>query len=790
MLALAAALVFASELGLHAPFRANPLACLLAAALLVVARPSWCTRGNWIAGSCLCALVLLRSQALPIPVVHGATPGSAQVAREVTSDATPLRTGRYRQSLPGLGWLEEADGRPPESLLQLEDTAISDGDWISIPSRTELVPWPRASRAGSLAARFRDGVTILQADEVVRLSESQPSDGFRVFGERAERTPSFAERFVEFRKELADRTARSLPEETAGVARALLFGDRSELDAETSDLFTRTGTRHLLAVSGMHVALAAGLLLLPLCRLVERLFARRGRHATGRRVASASFTVLMLGFAGLAGFGEPVVRAAFALVLAAVAPHVPSRRSGLASTGSGRQADALSLWALVLVVELLVDPRSTRSLAIQLSYLATLGILIGTRPLARTLQQMVARVFGSRTRQHELAHLQPTDTWWRIPLTRFTRSLLVGLAASCAAVIATLPIAWLQFGECSPIGILATALILPLFTLIMGALWTCGLLSLASLSSPLFELASDLVQLLISLLAQLDRLPLTPLPLPARPFLLIAFASTAVLLAAATRSVWWKRAAALAFGLLLVPWTAAPRGLEYELLDVGHGCALLVRAPGLPCLLFDAGSRDRRYLYREALAPLLASWEVADPVIALTHNDRDHASGLAKLVERYPPRQWLGELPEELRGRLPAACTHLDLPAGSLEYEAPRGATSISLLRGRKESGNEGSRAVELVFEDERLLLFGDSEGEGLGALLQTEALVSPVDLLLLPHHGSDSPWLNELLDQARPREIWISAASDPALARELDRRGVPWSVTSRTGPLRSRPAP
>ena len=723
-----------------------------------------------------------------MPIVRAAELDAAHVTRSATSYEAPHRTGRYRESLPGLGWLEEADGRPPESLLQLEDTVVSDGDWLAIPNRTELVPWPRASRPGSLSARFKKGVTILQADEVVRLDESQPTDGFRVFGERAERTPSLAEQFVEFRKRLADRTARSLPAETAGVARALLFGDRSGLDAETSDLFTRTGTRHLLAVSGMHVALAAGLLLLPLARLVERLFARRGRRATGRRIASATFTLLMLGFAGLAGFGEPVVRAAFALVLAAVAPHVPSRRSGLARSGGGRQADALSLWSLVLIVELLIDPRSTRSLAIQLSYLATLGILIGTRPLALTLQQLVARVLGSRAKQHELAHLQPTGTWWRIPLTRLRRSLLVGLAASCAAVIATLPIAWLQFGECSPIGILATALILPLFTLIMGALWTSTLFLFASLSTPLLKLASDSVQLLIALLAQLDRLPLTPLPLPARPFLLIAFASTAVLLAAATRALWWKRAAALAFGALLIPWTAAPLGLEYQLLDVGHGCAFLVRAPGEPCLLFDAGSRDRRYLYREALAPQLASWEVADPVIALSHNDRDHASGLAKLVERYPPRLWLGELPEELRQRLPAECSHLDLPGGSLAYESPRGPVSLTLLRGRNESGNEGSRAVRVEFEDEHLLLFGDSEGAGLGALLQTEALASPVDLLLLPHHGSDSPWLTELLEQTRPREIWISAGADPALAQELDRRGVPWSVTSRVGPLESGP--
>ena len=73
------------------------------------------------------------------------------------------------------------------------------------------------------------------------------------------------------------------------------------------------------------------------------------------------------------------------------------------------------------------------------------------------------------------------------------------------------------------------------------------------------------------------------------------------------------RATLAGWGLVLLPWSAAPSGLELHALDVGHGSSFVLRAPGLPALVFDAGSRDRPEIYSEALAPLLAAWEVRRP---------------------------------------------------------------------------------------------------------------------------------------------------------------------------------
>ena len=787
---LALVLVVACELALRTPLHGNPLACWLAGSLLVAVCPRGVSRAQWAAMAVLVMVVLLRGQAVAIPSSGSgaaADRGWTNPVQAAGEHSTPgTRVGCYRAGPTGLGWLEAPDGLAPTELVQFKDLSLTEGEWVAIPTETELLAWPRGVRPGPMAADFPRGVAIVEADEVVRLAATPTADGFRILGAEDGREPSLAARLVALRARLARTAARDFAPETAGVARALLFGDRSRLDGETADLFTRTGTRHLLAVSGLHVGLAAALFLLPLSRWIER---RVKHRELGRRVGCLLFTLLLFGFAVLAGHGAPVVRAAAALALAALARYLPSRRGGPEAPSGGRQADALSLWALVLIVELLFDARATRSLAIQLSYLATLGILFGTRPLERATRGLLAKLRGNRLADTQIRSPGWGAVLWRVPVAKTARFLLTGLAASSAAVIATLPITWSRFGEYAPVGILVTALILPLFIFVMATLWSHAALVPLVVCPPLRELASDSIGLLLSILEQVDRLPATPLALPQRPVLLVALASFSLCLALSSRRLVWRRAAALGFGLLFLPWTAAPAGLEVELLDVGHGCALFVRAPGEPCLIFDAGSRDRRYLYREALAPQLARWEVANPVLALTHDDRDHASGMSSLVERYPPRLWLGEAPEELMRRLPKDCARLDLGVRALRLTTATGPLGLTLLRGSNEPGNEGSRALVLEFENERLLLFGDSEGSGLRRMLSLEELKSPVDLLLFPHHGSETPWLSDLLSTTTPEQIWISAGAEPALAAELERRGLRWFSTSQSGPLTSHSA-
>ena len=81
-------------------------------------------------------------------------------------------------------------------------------------------------------------------------------------------------------------------------------------------------------------------------------------------------------------------------------------------------------------------------------------------------------------------------------------------------------------------------------------------------------------------------------------------------------------------------------------------------------------------------------------------------------------------------------------------------------------------------------MLCGDAEERGLERMLAAGLLDGPLDLLLFPHHGSDSPWLGRLLEAGRPGRVWISAAGEPPVAAELERRGLDWACTGLAGPL------
>jgi len=706
--------------------------------------------GLWIALAALAALrVLVAEPAAEAPLVG--------------------RWRALRGDGGGRGELEERAG-----VFEVAEGLVRDGEWV------ELLPTRPATPAarGPVAPAGGAGASLpveLVPDELRRLRPARPD----LFERLAEGLGGWREAGLERSSGL-----RSPP--TRGLARALLFGERDGLGPELLDLFTRTGTRHLLAVSGLHVALVASLWIWPLGSLLAWL--ARACGARGRRLGSlgraAPWRVLLLALvAPLAGAGAPVVRASLALALAQVAELLPAR----GRLEIPRRADALSLWALAGLLEWLVEPRALTSLSLQLSYLATLGLILLAAPILRGLRRALPG--GGRVAEVGLSG-RPRPPLARLLLQRGLDFVLAGVAASVAANLATLPLSWWVFGEWSLAGPVATLLVLPLVALFLGLAWAWTILPLDWLETAL----DGLTRAALGLLQGLDRLPGTPVPLPERPLPWLLLAGGAGLLAARGGRLGRRlaRTSAALWGLALLPWGRAPRGLELELCDVGHGTAAVVRAPGAPTLVFDGGSRDRPRVGRAALGPLLRRLDPGTVAVALSHGEADHARALPWLAERWRPALWLGALPARIEARLPHDCPRLDLPRGRLEGAlgpagSPEDELRWSLLRGLEGDGNEGSRSLELRWRGRRLLLCGDAEGDGLAAQLRSGAIQGPYDLVLFPHHGSETPWLTPFLEAARPREVWLSCSGEPPVAAELDRRGIPWRSTARDGPLRAR---
>lgn len=584
-----------------------------------------------------------------------------------------------------------------------------------------------------------------------------------------------------------------------GLGQALWLGEASALDGGLRDIMTRTGTRHLLAISGMHVALMVVFWLWPLSRGVALLLRRallpyaldapldRAPSARQRRLLVVAqrgeWLVLCLGlllFAGIAGGSAPVWRAAVVVALGLGASHIGPL---------GRRPDALNLWGAALTIELLAGTRGLASVSLQLSYAATLGLILLMPAMARWLQRALMRGL-ERLPGLEAWH----PGWARAPWTSLPRGcarwIAWSLGASLVAVVATIPIAWMTFGELAPIGVLMTSLCLVPVAWLLIAGWP--LLLLAAVGGP--DLGWGLLpasELWARLLAWADSLPGTPILLPERPAWMLVLPLVLLALAQldvraerrhlrARRQGLWYAGALFSAGVCLLPWTAAPPRPHVIALDVGHGTAVLLRTERDETWIFDAGSRDRLGLWSQALRPQLSRWESTAPHIILSHGDRDHWNGLPALVERLPPAAWYGYQVREVE--LPPGTPTSDIESGATQLRS--GATRLTLWRGGPFPGNEGSRSLLVESGGQRLLLSGDAEAEGLRALLEFWPPNRHVETLLMPHHGSDTSELEAALQRWQPEHLWISKSGTAQLEPEIQRRDLNFSTTSATGPL------
>ncbi len=200
----------------------------------------------------------------------------------------------------------------------------------------------------------------------------------------------------------------------SALLEALLIGSREDVPEDLYDGFLKTGSLHILALSGLHVTVIYGIVIGLLAFLRPRWL----------RFLLATLVLLL--YQVLAGFMPSLLRATVMIVIGGIAVMLD------------RDSEPVNLLAISCIVILLIDPFQVSSLSFQLSFLALVGIL-GIGPLV----------------QRGLEGFLP-------------RFLLVPLAMSIGAQVATLPLIILQFGAYYPSGIAAGLLLVPLTT---GLLW-------------------------------------------------------------------------------------------------------------------------------------------------------------------------------------------------------------------------------------------------------------------------------------------------------------------------------
>jgi competence protein ComEC len=574
------------------------------------------------------------------------------------------------------------------------------------------------------------------------------------------------------------------PEKEAALADAMLIGENASVGRDLLTDFQRTGTYHVLVISGLKVSLLA---------LVTFWLLRRLRVGD---LASAVITAfLTVSYAVLTGVGAPVWRATLMLALYLCTRLLYRRKSVL---------NAIGVAALIL---LLIDPASLFGASFQLSFLCVLIITaIGTPLLERTTQPVLSAVKNLDSAGYDYA-LPPALVQLRLDLRLVAGRLrsflgqrtalpLLAIAArvmllSCEFLVIslvlqvgfTLPMAY-DFHRATIVSLPANILAVPLTEIALVACLTAIGFSYASLRFAKLPawIAGSSLEAMAGSVRWIGRLRIadTRVATPAL-WLILAGVAALVLAMVLARRRWRFAAAGLTVLAGSAVWICAvpprlqmrPGALEVTTIDVGQGDSILLVSPHGRTWLVDAGGiphwmHSELDVGEDVVSPYLWSRGVSRlDGVAITHPHADHIGGMKAVLANFRPRElWMGatsaspELDDLLREAK-------DLNVAIVPFKAGDSFTTDGLLfrilappadgEGSARKRNDESLVMKVSYGHSSALLEGDAEKESERRIAEQQP---QADLLKVGHHGSATSTIPELLAAVHPQWAVISVGA------------------------------
>ncbi len=779
-----------------AAFRAQRLLALPVAAL-------WCLLGVWCAE--------MEPSPAPAQPVSALSDGLLRTVEGTVVDAAPMREEKVEN-------VEEAASEGPSQRIDLRVSSIEVVDdaedaQASADGGVRLtVRWPLQTDAQAFhcGERVRAVVRLLPP-EVYRdpgawsradyLLDQGITSTASVSIERVERLGNAEGRFISCRVAALQHatsarllalpaamqglpTALRLSNDDAVMLAAMTTGDRTYLTHTLRVGFERTGSFHMLVVSGFHLAIVAG------C------FFWIARKLRLPRVPATFVTILAsFGYALFTGFATPVQRSLWMITLYLLGRLVYRERSPMNTIGFA----SLCLLA--------VSPRSLFDSSLQMTLLAVVAIAGVAAPLlqatihpylsaTRDLRlialdvKLPPRVAQFRVTLRMIAeHLKAagsTRIAWRVfPWTvRFAMRCIELLVVSCVVELAmTLPMA-IYFHRITVFALPVNIFILPLLLVLMPAalltllallVWPGAAVVPAMAAAVLLHFGVWLVRAFGSLALGDFRIP-APLAWQSAAFCLLLAA--AIVLARGGR---WQRRTAWAALVLAAFSAVAPRPIDHphnallvEAIDVGQGDSLLLITPDGKTMLVDGGgfgggprqAPQEFDIGEEVVSPALWARGIRHlDVVALSHAHSDHMGGLPAILRNFHPDElWVGNNPRV------AAYNALLAEAGELHVRVRSlragdrlvlGDTKVNVLAPFRdyqpgaEPGNNDSLVLHAAYGATSVMLEGDAEEPIEQAMLTEQGLQST--LLKVGHHGSVTSTRPAFLARVNPQWAVIS---------------------------------
>lgn len=491
--------------------------------------------------------------------------------------------------------------------------------------------------------------------------------------------------------------------EYQGVLMALAFGERERVSLENNQRFIKTGTAHLMAISGLHIAFA-GAFGFALSRIVQLFLP--GCLVGPRFPLLVGWGAAAL-YVWLAGANPPAVR-----TLCAMTAYLGLRLAGI-------HWSSWQIWLRIVAFLLVIDPMMVLSDSFWLSCLAVAGLIFWFQwlPLPETA-----------------GWLRPVVGW---------------LSAQLSMMALLLPLQFLLFHGLSLSSLPGNAVAIPIVSWVAVPFILCGLITLGlpDVSYAFWWLADGALSLMMSALSKLE-------------FGWINVSTYGVALS----FVGWISVVVWRFGLwrsypfscgvvlLLLSQSYWQRGDErwrIDMLDVGHGLAVIVRQ-GHDAVIYDTGqSWGETSVAEREIIPFLRWHGLNLTGIILSHQHSDHIGGLDALREAYP-EAWI----KSSVGGLGQPCRRGEKwQWGVLTFDG------LWPERLTESAGNPESCVIQISDGRFRLLLTGDLEHgqERLLVALNGDELAST--LLQVPHHGSKTSSTKAFIDAVNPQAALASAA-------------------------------
>jgi competence protein ComEC len=405
------------------------------------------------------------------------------------------------------------------------------------------------------------------------------------------------------------------PSPESDLLAGILLGLDEGLSPQLQEAFRRTGTTHIIAISGFNMAILAGLF----SGITARLF--------GRKWGAAAAILGISGYTVLVGAEAAVVRAAIMGALGVFGGMFGRRQNGLNSLG---------LAGLLMMFQ---NPNIPWDVGFQLSVAATLGLVLYAQPLEERLIALMAKRMPEERAQR-----------WAGPVSEFFLFTII-------AQWLTLPVMAYHFEGISWLAILVNPLILPVQSLVMilGGLAMLGGMLLPGLGWALVVVAQPFVSYTIRVVSWLGMLPVGEWQVPAfHPLWLILYYGVLFFLTLfpketrqkALRKVLTPQMGVLIlFGLVILTWRhilSAPDGnLNLTLLDAEG--TILIQSPGGRAVLIGAGSRPSEL--NESLGQMLPAGKGRMDALVVGSTYRDDLNALTGALDRFHPEMtlWHGD---------------------------------------------------------------------------------------------------------------------------------------------------